>query len=288
MSSSTSRLGLYKPADDGSEFVDVSTDLNQNLDKLDAVIGFVPTTSTTLPGSPFPGMTRQETDTSRTFYRNAANSTWVQIMSSGGTYDSDVVLTLGKRIGIGAAPSSAILDIVAPNQLNSVVGFKVAGEAYSRHIMTTSGFSLGGGSVSPDVAVFRSGPGTLALTGNMDISGALNVDGLSTLDNTTVADLTVTGAFAWQAYALPKFIEGQEAFSIASGAGSATRAISFGVTLPRIPRVFCNLDGGSGQMAGWNARAITPTATGFTMGLYSNGANTTAATTTNVQWIAIY
>jgi hypothetical protein len=34
MGTNTTRLGLYKPLDDGSEFVNVSTDLNQNHDKL--------------------------------------------------------------------------------------------------------------------------------------------------------------------------------------------------------------------------------------------------------------
>lgn len=288
MATTTSRLGLHKPADDGSEFVDVSVDLNQNLDKLDAVVGFVPTTSSTPPGSPFAGMARQETDTGRAFYRNGDNNAWIQLLNAGSTFDSAIELTSGKRIGMGTTASGTNIDINAPSLLDSVLSYKIASDTYYRHILTSTGFSLGSGIAVPDVAVFRSGPGTLSLTGNLDISGTLDVTGQSTLDNTTVADLTVSGAFTWQSFALPKWLEGQEAFSIGSGVGSASRAVAFGTTLSRIPRVFCNLDSTSGQMGGWTARAASITATGFSMLLYSNGANTTLASTTNVQWVALY
>lgn len=53
MSTTTPRLGLYKPADDGSELANVSTDLNGNLDRLEAAVGTVPVTS--LPTSCFNG-----------------------------------------------------------------------------------------------------------------------------------------------------------------------------------------------------------------------------------------
>ncbi len=44
MASTTPRLNLYMPADDGSEPINVATDLNDNLEKVDASIGFVPAT----------------------------------------------------------------------------------------------------------------------------------------------------------------------------------------------------------------------------------------------------
>jgi hypothetical protein len=49
MSSLTTRVGLYKPADDGSEPPSVSTDLNGNWDIVESRIGVVPTVS--LPAS---------------------------------------------------------------------------------------------------------------------------------------------------------------------------------------------------------------------------------------------
>lgn len=60
MATSTTRLGLTKPA--GSDVVDVAV-LNANADKIDAAVGIVVCTSTTRPTSPFTGQQIYETDT---------------------------------------------------------------------------------------------------------------------------------------------------------------------------------------------------------------------------------
>lgn len=60
MATSTTRLGLTKPA--GSDVVDVAV-LNANSDKIDAAVGIVVCTSTTRPTSPYIGQQVYETDT---------------------------------------------------------------------------------------------------------------------------------------------------------------------------------------------------------------------------------
>lgn len=70
MSSTTTRLGLYKPASDGSEPYNVVTDLLNNWDKLDAAVGFTPVTSSTRPASAYNGQGIRETDTGRLYVSN--------------------------------------------------------------------------------------------------------------------------------------------------------------------------------------------------------------------------
>lgn len=47
----TTRLGLYKSLADGSELVSYTTDIGQNLDRLDLAAGFQVVTSSTRPSS---------------------------------------------------------------------------------------------------------------------------------------------------------------------------------------------------------------------------------------------
>lgn len=106
MGTTTTRLGLYKPLDDGSEFVNVSTDLNQNHDKLDAAAGFQIVTSTTRPSSPYSGKGIAESDTSyRTYFSNGtapASASWVEIPNSSGTFGSNLKLASSAQLTIGA------------------------------------------------------------------------------------------------------------------------------------------------------------------------------------------
>ena len=106
MGTTTTRLGLYKPLDDGSEFVSVSTDLNQNYDKVDAAAGFQVVTSSTRPSSPYSGKAIAESDTSyRTYFSNGtapASASWVEIPNSSGTFGSTLKLASTAQITIGA------------------------------------------------------------------------------------------------------------------------------------------------------------------------------------------
>ncbi|WP_329308326.1 hypothetical protein [Streptomyces microflavus] len=103
---STPRLGLRRPLNDGSELVNVQTDLNQNADKLDLAAGFQIVTSTTRPGTPFSGKAIAESDTSyRTYFSNGtgpASGSWVEIPNSSGTFGSTLKLAASAQLTIGA------------------------------------------------------------------------------------------------------------------------------------------------------------------------------------------
>lgn len=204
MSSTTSRLGLYKPADDGSEYVDVSTDLNANLDKIDAAIGFIPATSGSPPSSPFAGMGRQDSDTSRIYYRDSTNSSWVQILSDGGTYNADLKLVSGKKIGVGVSSPSAVIDVLHTNSTDAPASFKASGDTNPRLVLNWDGIDLGSGSGATDLSVYRSGASELTVAGDLSIDADLNVSGLATVEDLTVigdlvapsiiGDVVVTGS----------------------------------------------------------------------------------------------
>jgi hypothetical protein len=89
----TSRLALYKPAADGSDNVNVVTDLNNNLDRLDALVSFVPVTASTYPASAFQGEAFYETDTGKAYVNKSAvasSADFYQIMVAGADFDSDM------------------------------------------------------------------------------------------------------------------------------------------------------------------------------------------------------
>lgn len=77
MSTTTTKLGLLKPA--GPDVVSRTTQLNANWDALDSAIGVVECLSTTRPSTTYAGMLIRETDTLRTWVRNAANSAWLNV-----------------------------------------------------------------------------------------------------------------------------------------------------------------------------------------------------------------
>lgn len=67
MGTSTAKLKLYKPAITG-EAVDVALAINNNMDKLEALLPFTICTSGARPASPFQGQTIYETDTDLVYY----------------------------------------------------------------------------------------------------------------------------------------------------------------------------------------------------------------------------
>lgn len=73
-----------------------------------------------------------------------------------------------------------------------------------------------------------------------------------------------------------------------SGLLSTTVAVNFGYTFPEVPKVFGNIDSGSGVTARWVARPINPTTTGFTMFVFSASSDTSSWTDIPVNWIAHY
>lgn len=77
MATTTSRLGLTKPAT--SDTVDITV-FNNNADKVDAAVGSVTCTSTTRPSTPYTGQIIYETDTLYTYVYSS--SSWVRVDKS--------------------------------------------------------------------------------------------------------------------------------------------------------------------------------------------------------------
>jgi hypothetical protein len=103
---STTRLALYKSKSDGSELVSYTTDIGQNLDKLDAAAGFQVVTSSTRPSSPYSGKPIAQSDTSySTYFSNGtapASASWVEIPNSSSTFGSNLKLASTAQLTIGA------------------------------------------------------------------------------------------------------------------------------------------------------------------------------------------
>lgn len=103
MSALTARLGLYKPA--GGELINVITDLDNNLDKLDSSVGFVPATSATRPTAVFSGMSIRETDTGRLYVSDGstpASGSWTKqllLVNTPALVTLTTDLTLRQRVG---------------------------------------------------------------------------------------------------------------------------------------------------------------------------------------------
>lgn len=204
MASNTPRLGLYMPDDDGSEPINVATDLNDNLEKLDASTGFVPATESTPPTGVFSGMGRYNTDSGKASFWNAISSTWTQILTAGSTFLSNLLLGDSFRIGIGAAVPSAIIDVVINNVFATpLLKYKQTSEAFHRFEINHDGIRIGGGSALPETRIYRPAPnqinivGSVALSNDLSVTGAtavgnLDVSGDLVLGGSVVGDLTVT------------------------------------------------------------------------------------------------
>lgn len=189
MSSTTPRVGLYLPADDGSEPVNVATDLNDNMEKLDSAIGFVPATSASPPSTPYDGMATYETDTGRTKFRKGG--VWTYLVSAGASFLSDIWLGVGQKLGLGTTtPAAAIEAVVTDSSVNpNVLRFRQTADTQPRIQIERDGFRLGpGGATVPDVRLYRPTANQIAVVGNMSLGNDLSVTG-----TTALATVNVTG-----------------------------------------------------------------------------------------------
>jgi len=154
MSTTTTRLSLYKTASDGSEFVNVVTDLLNNLDAIDLNIGYRDCTSTTRPSTVWRGLPIRESDTGRLYVSNGsapASASWVEIPSAGASVLS--AMTFAGAVGMnstlavtGAATFNSTLRSVGAASLNSTLA--VTGATTLSNNLTVAGTgsatSLGG------------------------------------------------------------------------------------------------------------------------------------------------
>lgn len=178
MSSLTSRLGLYKPDDTGSENINVTTDLNNNLDALDAKVGALSCTSGARPGAPYNGQFIRETDTGKMYVHDGTN--WRQVLFHTAGFDQNLTLpSVGQQLKIGGSTSIASLAVNRTNTSDLVLSGQITGDTISRYLMTASGFqSWGpGGAGAADVNWYRSGVATLRTDNNLSVGTDLDVDG---------------------------------------------------------------------------------------------------------------
>lgn len=197
----TTRLGLYKSLSDGSELVNYSQDIGQNLDKVDAAVGFQSCTSSTRPSSPYSGKPIMETDTAyRTYFSNGtspASASWVQIPNSSSTFDADLDLTSGKQLNIGSSGSTASIAVVNSATSADLISSRVTGDTQSRWVVDADGaIHWGpGGSSGTDLSAARTGVSQLTLTGSLIVSSNATVSGSATVTGNlaVTGNLSVTG-----------------------------------------------------------------------------------------------
>lgn len=241
----TTRLGLYKSLSDGSEDVSYTQDIGQNLDKLDAAVGFQVVTSSTRPSSPYSGKGIAESDTAyRSYFSNGtapASASWVEIPNSSGIYGGNLVMALGKQLNIGSSGSSAAYAIRLSDAVNDYcISSRVVGDGQSRLTVRADGqVGWGSGSASTDVFLARTAAGRLALTGTgaaLTIGSATYRPLLSAA--TTLANSTTQTAIA--TYTIP---------ASDAGAGAVYRIKAWGtlgVTATPTITFVCKLGGAGG------------------------------------------
>lgn len=205
MSGTTPRVGFYLPADDGSEPINVATDLNDNLEKIDASMGFVPALESTPPAAPFNGMGRYNTDTGKaSFYKSGV---WTQLLAAGAAFVGDILMDTAKKIGIGTLVPNSVIDVVVATIASqpTLLRFRQAADTQSRMQLDHDGIKFGPGNALPEVHLYRPTTAQLALQGaglslgsTLDVTGAtsvndLDVSGDVNLGGDVVTDLNVVG-----------------------------------------------------------------------------------------------
>jgi hypothetical protein len=205
MSGTTPRVGFYLPADDGSEPINVATDLNDNLEKIDASMGFVPALESTPPATPFNGMGRYNTDTGKaSFYKSGV---WTQLLAAGAAFVGDILMDTAKKIGIGTLVPNSVIDVVVATIAGqpTLLRFRQAADTQSRMQLDHDGIKFGPGNALPEVHLYRPTTAQLALAGaglslgsTLDVTGATSVNDLDVagdinLGGDVVTDLNVVG-----------------------------------------------------------------------------------------------
>lgn len=183
----TTRYGMHLPASDGSDLVNVSTDLIGPLQTIDAEMGFPVTTA--LASNPASGKTTAVSAAGpvyRTYFSNGtapASASWVELLNSSGTFGSNIKLGSTQQLVIGS----------------DVNLFRDAANVLRTNDSLTVDLNLsvaGSGQVTGAVSV----GGALTVTGNASVAGDLKLLAGTTVyrpklsTQTTVAN-TVTETF---------------------------------------------------------------------------------------------
>jgi hypothetical protein len=179
------------PDDDGTEPINVATDLNDNLEKLDSSIGFVPATEALPPSTVYDGMARYNTDSGKASFWHATAAAWTQLLTAGTTFLSNLLLGDAVRIGIGTITPSAILDVIVNNITTAPLAkYAQSGESFHRLQIDHDGIRWGDGTISPETRLYRPAANQLSIVGSVAMANDLSVTG-----TVATTDLNVSGDF---------------------------------------------------------------------------------------------
>jgi hypothetical protein len=217
MSTTTPRLSLYKTASDGSELVNVVTDLLNNWDAIDLAMGSRIVTSSTRPSTPYGGQHILESDNAyRSYVHNGtspASAGWVEYPNNSATYGGQVwcsratdatTLRVANTFG-GGNSSPSLLTEHAAGTANAYAS-RVNGDTFDRLRIRADGqINIGSGALARDTNLYRAAAdtlktddsfvvgATLAVTGAATIAGAATILGATTLSGGISGNTTLTG-----------------------------------------------------------------------------------------------
>lgn len=167
-STTTTRLALVKPTAGTAEPVNVTTQLDNNWDAIDAAIGLTVCTSSTRPSSPFTGQWIFETDTGRTYFWNA--SVWRQVPTFG----------VASTHGITGSAAPFRLDTTSTTTGNRAMAFRKSGTSNDSYLVDFDGnmqWAPNDGSAGADTNLYRSAANTLKTDDNLIVAQDLTVTG---------------------------------------------------------------------------------------------------------------
>jgi hypothetical protein len=294
MSDTTPRLGLYKPEDDGSEPINVATDLNDNLEKIDALVGFVPATEAVPPPVTYDGMGRYNTDSGKVSFLKSL--TWTQLLSAGATFVGNIILDTANRIGIGVASPAAIVDVEVANATTvPLAKYKSTAEGNPKLQIDYDGIRAGAGTSATDVRIYRSASNQWSVVGAVSMGSTLAVTGTSTLADVDANNVGIDGTldvagaanFAGVTKQSNMFVltgqKGTVSVTLSPAATSKQQTVTFAQPFATTPTVIANFQTAPGGALGWICRAINVSTTGFN--IYCTGSSGTW--TADVAWIAV-
>lgn len=198
----TPRLALYKSDPDGSELVNYTQDIAGNMDKLDNAAGFLASTSSTRPASPWNGQAIRESDTGR--YRVWNGTAWVELVTPGAapTFTAQVNAN-GGLLMQGSSGTSVMAALAA------------SGDTSNRFSMNASGLLLwGSGAAAGDTNLYRGGANLLQTDDSLTVAGtvttgALTVNGIpqgaGLMGKATVTSNVTFGATETTIMTVPSF-----------------------------------------------------------------------------------
>jgi hypothetical protein len=165
----TTRLLLRKPDPDPTtgDLINVVTDINNSMDKLDAVVGATVCTSGTRPtgADRWDGRQIYETDTRRNYMWSAAVTTWLPLLIGRGT---DGPYLLGQSTDTSGEGINVRGSAAGTHMWRS----RVTSDANPRfNIMADGKMEWGPGSSIVDVNLFRSATGILGTDFALKVSG---------------------------------------------------------------------------------------------------------------------